>query len=74
MNECPVLHVSVRDVPVPTTVSQEAQAVLASWLPTDQLALPTVDDTRAWKSLIHEPTKEISLPWLVRGQITFRSR
>jgi epsilon-lactone hydrolase len=46
-----VLQVSARDIPVPISISPEAQAVLAQGaLPESEL--PAIDDVGAWKALV----------------------
>lgn len=59
-NAMPAFHLPARDVPVPKSVSAEAQAVLArgaagppfQWPPV--LPLPAVDDIDGWRTMIRE--------------------
>lgn len=61
----PVMHLPARDIPVPTSVSPEAQAVLArgvagpphQWPPA--LPLPSVDDTDGWREMIAAHEKAV---------------
>ena len=46
------LHVPARDVPVPTSVTPEAQQVLAMGIITPAIEWPTLDDAEAWRSLV----------------------
>jgi epsilon-lactone hydrolase len=45
-----VFHLPARDVPVPTSISKEAQAVLAVG-PVPRLQTPAIDDAAAWHAL-----------------------
>ncbi len=45
-----VLHVPAREVPIPTSVSAEAQAVLAARLPSLPEPRPALDDLDAWRA------------------------
>lgn len=46
------LHVAARDIPVPTTVSPEAQAVLAAGAVNPFTEWPPWDDPDAWRALV----------------------
>lgn len=46
------LHISARDIPVPISVSPEAQAVLSMGPLTADVPWPPLDDSRAWRELI----------------------
>jgi epsilon-lactone hydrolase len=48
-----------RDIPVPTSVSPEARAVMATRLPTPGPARPALDDVEAWHQQIDEHTAEM---------------
>ncbi|TCJ35589.1 alpha/beta hydrolase [Parafrankia sp. BMG5.11] len=54
----PVLHVPARDVPVPTSVSAEAQAVLAM-PPMQSPGYPPLDDLDGWRTLIADHDRTI---------------
>ena len=55
----PTLHLPARDIPVPTSVSPEAQAVLAMpALPTPEH--PPLDDLDAWRVMIREHDEAIA--------------
>ncbi|MGO8864317.1 MAG: alpha/beta hydrolase [Acidimicrobiales bacterium] len=47
----PTLHVPARDIPVPSSVSAEAQAVLAM-PPMEEVVYPPLDDLEAWRKMI----------------------
>ena len=50
-----MVHIPAREIPVPTSVSQEAQAVLAMGrLGPPPKELPALDDTDGWKSYVAE--------------------
>ena len=50
-----MVHLQARDIPVPTSVSQEAQAVLAMGrLGPPPKELPALDDTEGWKVYVTE--------------------
>jgi acetyl esterase/lipase len=49
-----VLHVPAREIPVPTSVSEEAQRVLAMGPLAAAPAWPPLDDTAAWESMVAE--------------------
>ena len=50
-----MVHIQTREIPVPTSVSQEAQAVLAMGrLGPPPRELPALDDTQAWKAYVDE--------------------
>ena len=54
----PVLHVPARDIPIPTSVSAEAQAVLT--MPAMQSPeYPPLDDLDAWREMIAEYDKTV---------------
>jgi epsilon-lactone hydrolase len=57
MSEAPgTVHLPAREIPIPTSVSPEAQSVLAMGKvgpPTD-VALPALDDTVGWKAYVAE--------------------
>lgn len=48
------LHVPARDIPVPTSVSPEAQAFLGMDMPPPTADYPALGDTDAWRALIAE--------------------
>ena len=50
----PVTHVPARDVPVPTSLSEQAQALLAMGVSKPQSELPPADDLEAWRALVAE--------------------
>lgn len=52
-----MVHLPARDIPIPTSVSAEAQAIMAM-APMDQPPLPPVDDLEAWRAHIkaHDET------------------
>jgi acetyl esterase/lipase len=50
-DERPVLHIQARDVPVPTSVSAEAQAVL-SMPPLPATVYPALEDIAGWKAYV----------------------
>jgi len=52
-----VVHLPARDIPIPTSVSAEAQAIMAM-APMDQPPLPPADDLEAWRAHIkaHDET------------------
>ncbi|HTR69179.1 MAG TPA: alpha/beta hydrolase [Mycobacteriales bacterium] len=47
----PILHVPARDIPIPTSVSPQAQAVL-SMPPSESAPFPALDDIDAWRTMI----------------------
>jgi epsilon-lactone hydrolase len=47
----PTLHVPARDIPIPTSVSPEAQAVLAM-PPMEEVVYPPLDDLEGWRKMI----------------------
>lgn len=49
----PILHVPAREVPVPTSVSPEAQAILAM-APMPMPEYPSLDDLDGWRAMIAE--------------------
>src|SRR6516165_9523720 len=50
-----LLHLPARDIPVPTSVSPEAQAILgAGRLGPPPKELPALDDTAGWKAYVAE--------------------
>jgi epsilon-lactone hydrolase len=50
-----MLHLPARDIPVPTSVSPEAQAVLAMGrLGPPAQEMPALDDSDAWKAYVAE--------------------
>lgn len=50
-----MVHMQTREIPVPNSVSQEAQAVLAMGrLGPPPRELPALDDTQAWKTYVEE--------------------
>ena len=52
MSERPgTVRLPARDIPVPSTVSREAQAVLAS-PPAERFEFPALDDLKAWRAMI----------------------
>ena len=56
----PTLHLPARDIPVPTSVSPEAQAVLAMpALPAPEH--PPLDDLDAWRVMIREHDEAIAV-------------
>jgi acetyl esterase/lipase len=50
----PPLRVAPRDIPIPTSVSQEAQQVIASRLPTEPPERPALADHASWRTEIDE--------------------
>ncbi|MEU4226975.1 alpha/beta hydrolase [Nonomuraea sp. NPDC026600] len=50
----PVTHVPARNVPVPKSLSEQAQALLAMGVSKPQSELPPVDDLEAWRALVAE--------------------
>lgn len=50
----PVLHLPAREVPVPSSISPEAQAVLASRPPTAPPGRPALEDLEGWHRQIRE--------------------
>lgn len=55
----PVLHVPARDIPIPSSVSAEAQSILA--MPhMDAPEDPPLDDLDAWRAMIAEYDKTVS--------------
>ena len=52
-----MLHLPARDIPIPTSVSAEAQAVLAM-PPMEKMEYPALDDLEGWRAMIasHEET------------------
>ena len=50
----PVLHVPAREIPVPASVSEPAQAILGAGLLVPRSPWPPVDDREAWRALIAE--------------------
>ncbi|MBL7486862.1 alpha/beta hydrolase [Frankia sp. AgB1.9] len=54
----PVLHVPARDIPVPTSVSPEAQAVLALGLVSPPPVWPALDDPEGWRTYVAEQEKQ----------------
>jgi acetyl esterase/lipase len=50
--EAQALHVPARDLPVPSSVSPEAQAFLAAGRFAAPLTMPPVDDVEGWKAFI----------------------
>lgn len=61
-DEATVLHVPARDIPVPTSVSPEAQAMLAAGV-IEGPPQPPIDDLDAWRKMIAE-TDELVLSLL----------
>ncbi len=52
MSERPgTIRLPARDIPVPSTVSREAQAVLAN-PPAERFEFPALDDLKAWRAMI----------------------
>ncbi len=45
------IHLPARDIPVPSTLSLEAQAVLAN-PPAESFEFPALDDPKAWRTMI----------------------
>ena len=50
--ELPVLHVPARDIPVPRSVSPEAQAFLAAGRFVEGITMPPADDLEAWRAFV----------------------
>lgn len=50
----PVFHLPARDIPVPASISPEAQAVLARGPLLPDTSYPALDDSAAWQALIAE--------------------
>jgi acetyl esterase/lipase len=51
----PTLHLPARDIPVPTSVSSEAQAILAAGrLGPEPKEMPALDDPAGWKTYVAE--------------------
>jgi acetyl esterase/lipase len=48
----PALHVPARDIPVPSSVSEQAQTILALGLLTQETEWPPLDDTDSWRAMI----------------------
>lgn len=46
-----VIHLPARDIPVPSTVSPQARAVLAN-PPAESFEFPALDDPKAWRAMI----------------------
>jgi epsilon-lactone hydrolase len=46
-----MLHLPARDIPIPTSVSAEAQAVLAM-PPMEKMEYPALDDLEGWRAMI----------------------
>jgi len=47
----PTLHLPARDIPIPTSVSAEAQAMMAM-PPMEKIEYPALDDIEGWRTLI----------------------
>ena len=45
------IHLPARDIPVPSTLSPEARAVLANQ-PAESFEFPALDDPKAWRTMI----------------------
>lgn len=54
MSERSALHVPARELPVPRSVSPEAQAFLAAGRFVDDMAMPPADDLDAWRIFVAE--------------------
>jgi monoterpene epsilon-lactone hydrolase len=50
----PVFHLPARDIPVPTSISEEAQAMLAMGPLMPDAEYPPLDDRDAWRAMIAE--------------------
>lgn len=62
----PPLHVPARDIPVPSSISPEAQAALELALFPPRTEYPSLEDTDAWRDLVRE-RDEALLPLLEAG-------
>jgi monoterpene epsilon-lactone hydrolase len=51
-HEQPTMHVPAREIPVPRSVSAEAQAFLAAGRFGDEITFPPVDDLDAWRAFV----------------------
>jgi monoterpene epsilon-lactone hydrolase len=62
----PGRHVPARDLPVPTSVSPEAQAILASPM-TSAAPYPAHDDLEGWRAFVKDSEEQIAvgLEWVV---------
>ena len=47
----PTLHLPARDIPIPTSVSAEAQAIMAM-PPMEKIEYPALDDIEGWRTMI----------------------
>jgi len=55
MDDAEVLHVAARDIPIPTSVSPEAQAVLAmGYVGPPPRDYPSIDDLEGWRQYVAE--------------------
>lgn len=66
----PALHVPARDIPVPTSVSEQAQAILARGRLGPSPEYPALDDLQGWRDMIASTDAEVLGMLAMRGGAT----
>ena len=67
----PVLHLPARDIPVPSSISAEAQAILAMGPLVPESEYPPLEDHDAWRAMIAK-RESVVLQMLARSAIMAR--